>query len=90
MGRFWYSSSPFRVRALVFKSLVYETAISAWVAVAPSLGDCSGLDAALLQHIRRLWRGEACQKALMKTKHNTLDTLQTQNFVIRQLYPSLF
>ena len=54
--------SPLRIQIIMFRCLVYESAVSGWVAAAPTNTDTRILDSTILHYARKLLRERATQE----------------------------
>ena len=61
-GAFWLSSSPSRVKRVVFQAVCYGAAISGLIGLIISEGDEYRLNVVILRYGRKLMGGSACKK----------------------------
>lgn len=60
--KYWYTASPPRIKIIVFRCLVYESAVSGWTAAAPTNADTRTLDSVVLHYARKLLTERATQE----------------------------
>ena len=60
--KYWHAASPLKIKIIVFRCLVYESAVSGWVPAAPTNTDTRILDSTILHYARKLLRERATQE----------------------------